>query len=367
MWIQKTKTNKFRYFEGYADPKTGKYKVTSLTLDNNRRADKEAARDALRARIKAICEETATSSNITFGRLCEEYTAAQRHSAKAQTARSNERKNKTLRKLIGDDVLVSQLTAPYVRRSLEADKPTTYNERLKRFKALIRWAYREEYIHDIGFLDKLQRAKTPPPREANAQKYLEKDELKALIDGMKVEAWKQLTRFLALSGLRIGEAMALTDADINFFKREIYVNKTFSLELQKDSTTKTDASARTVYMQDELFECCMQIADRNAKLKELFAIANNTFLQNPDGGRIHYDAYRKYLSENTEKIVGRSLKPHALRHTHVAMLAEAGIPLETISRRLGHADSKITREIYMHVTKQMVEHENELLREVKIV
>lgn len=367
MWIQQTSNGKYRYFENYTDPKTGKYKVASVTLDGNKRADKRAAQDALRARIKAICADTAKPSDITFARLCEEYTAAQQHSMKEQTVLSNKRKNDTLRKLIGDDTLVSQLTAPFVRKALEADKPTTYNERLKRFKALIRWAFREDYVTEISYLEKLQPAKTPPPREANALKYLEKDELKALVDGMKVEAWKQLTRFLALSGLRIGEAIALTDADVNIFGREIYVTKTFSHETQKDSTTKTEASARTVYMQDELFECCMQIADRKRQVLEMFGGDPELFIQNPDGGRVHYDAYRKYLTENTEKIVGRPLKPHALRHTHVAMLAEAGIPLETISRRLGHAGSQVTRDIYYHVTKKMVERENDMLREIKIV
>lgn len=369
MWYQRTKTGKYRYFENYKDPKTGKFKVASLTLDGNKKSDKEAAREALKSRIKAICNDMANhATDITFKSLCEEYAKYQARHVKAQTAAANKHKNETLCKLIGENVLVSQLTAPFVRRALEAKSPVTYNERLKRFKALIRWAFREEYVADIQYLDKLQRAKTLPPREANAKKYLEKDELKALIDGMKVDAWKQLTRFLALSGLRIGEAIALTDSDINFFTREIYVQKTFSHEIQEISTTKTDASARVVYMQDELFDCCKEIANRKRKILDLFGSDESEFfIQNPNGGRVHYDAYRKYLGENTKNIVGRSLKPHALRHTHVAMLAEARIDLDIISRRLGHADSKITREIYYHVTKNMKEQENNMLKEVKIV
>lgn len=366
MWCQKAKNGKWRYFENYKDPKTGKKRIASITLDGSSRAYKKAAEKALDARITALCADAAISSDVTFKRLCEDYTAAQRRSVKAQTVISNERKNDVLRKLIGDDVLVSKLTAPYVRKALEAEKATTYNERLKRYKALMRWAYREDYVKDVAYLDKLQNMKTPPPRETNKHKYLEKDEIATLLNGMKVETWNLLARFMILSGCRIGEVIALTDADFNLFDREIYVNKTYSLELKKDSTTKTDMSCRTVYMQDELFRCCMDIVAHKKEHVENFGPTDLLF---PDlnGKHLHYEAFNKYLKEKSKKLIGRPLTSHALRHTHVAMLAEAGVPLDTISRRCGHADSKVTKEIYMHVTKKMVEADNELLRKVKIV
>lgn len=46
-----------------------------------------------------------------------------------------------------------------------------------------------------------------------------------------------------------------------------------------------------------------------------------------------------------------SLSPHSLRHTHVSLLAEAGISLETIMERLGHQDDSTTKNIYLHITK----------------
>lgn len=367
MWIEKTSSGKYKYCERYKDPKTGKLKKLSVVLDGKTRTDRKAAQDALQSRIRDACLGTGISPSLSFAALCVEYTKAQRHTVKAQTAEANERKNKTLRRLIGDDVLVNQLTAPYVRRALEADNPTTYNERLKRFKALMRWAYREEYVENINYLDKLQRLKAPPVREKNAEKYLEKDELAALIEGMKAPTWRLLTRFLALSGLRIGEAIALTDDDVDLLAREISVNKTYSLDLQIISSTKTETSTRAVYMQDELFSCCMLIKDRKKELRRLFGYDADLFFPGDDGDFIRYPAYNKYLKENTERIVGRPLTVHALRHTHVAMLAEEGIPLEVIARRLGHSSSRITREIYMHVTDKMVEREHELLRKVHII
>lgn len=56
-----------------------------------------------------------------------------------------------------------------------------------------------------------------------------------------------------------------------------------------------------------------------------------------------------------------------LRHTHVAMLAEAGMPLETIMRRVGHANSQVTKEVYMHVTDRMRDRDRALLQAVTIL
>lgn len=49
--------------------------------------------------------------------------------------------------------------------------------------------------------------------------------------------------------------------------------------------------------------------------------------------------------------LNQELTPHSLRHTHTSLLTEAGVSLEQIMQRLGHADDDITRKIYLHITK----------------
>lgn len=38
-----------------------------------------------------------------------------------------------------------------------------------------------------------------------------------------------------------------------------------------------------------------------------------------------------------------------LRHTHAALLLEAGVPMEAVSRRLGHSSADVTRRMYGHL------------------
>ena len=172
--------------------------------------------------------------------------------------------------------------------------------------------------------------------------------------------WKLLTQFLVLSGLRIGEAIDLTIDDIDIENRIIDVNSTFSLTTFKSSSVKTEKSNRQVYIQDEL----MTVVESVQACRSDFPDCKAFFPA--QGGKLSYNAYRKYLREHSENVLGRRITPHYLRHSHVAYLAEAGIPLEQIARRLGH-DSKITREVYFHVTEKMRDKENERIRNLAIL
>lgn len=51
----------------------------------------------------------------------------------------------------------------------------------------------------------------------------------------------------------------------------------------------------------------------------------------------------------------KPLSSHIFRHTHISKLAEIGTPIYVIQDRVGHGSSKITQDIYLHVTKKMKE------------
>lgn len=167
---------------------------------------------------------------------------------------------------------------------------------------------------------------------------------------MKVPLWYYLTYFMVLSGLRIGEAIALDVDDVNEY---IDVNKTFSLVTLQVGSTKTETSAREVFIQPELRELLDQY--KIFRTEHLAGKRSKVFFPAKDGSRIGYAGYNKYLKENSLRILGREVTTHALRHTSASLLIAAGVPLETVSRRLGHADSKVTKEIYFHMTEKLRE------------
>lgn len=58
-----------------------------------------------------------------------------------------------------------------------------------------------------------------------------------------------------------------------------------------------------------------------------------------------------------------SITPYALRHTHTSYLLSKSIPIEYISKRLGHANISITLEIRSHLLGEHKKEQGQRVRE----
>ena len=345
---------------------TGKQKIVSITLDRDTAASRKKAEAALVSKILATTSRS-EPSNMTLGALTDIYIEHKTKTTRPNTYERDRYVLASINRILGKDILVSKLHAGYIRQRFEEidESPGWKNEKLRRLKAFLRWAYKNDYIDDIGFLMKLDPFPDISHRAKIEDKYLESSELRALLESMTVDKWRDLTEFLALSGLRIGEAYALSIDDVDLDSRLIHVNKTCYLRSgDVQHSPKTETSNRDVFIQDELLPLVKRM--RKAVLPLCLVNKSSRFLQD-EGGIYHYDAYRKYLREKSENTIGRRITPHALRHTHTSLMAEQGVRLETISRRLGHADSKVTMDIYFHVTEKMREKEYAEVKKIKLL
>lgn len=317
MWSQKLKSGNVCYYERYKDPLTGRTRTATVTLKpTGRKSDAWIAETFLKQKIERLTAKQEV--HLTFDKLCDKYVEHQGKEYKKQTQAAAVARMRRLVSLIGADVYADKLTAPIVEDRLSAEKNVTYNERLTRFKALMRWAYQSGYVDNISYLDRLQKKRVPPVRVIDAEKYLEHDEIDALLACMTIEKWRLLTEFLILSGLRIGEAIALNDKDVDTEHRYIHVTKTYSMQIHEISTTKTEMSERDVYMQDELLKCSMEIKKYMKEEQMKYAYRTVLFISDDDGNFFHYDAFRQYFGDCCERTIHRRLTPHALRHTHRA-------------------------------------------------
>ncbi len=368
MWMDKLPSGKYNYIERYIDPMTGKKKRVSIAFDKNTAKNRKMAATILQERIdQALRTAQVQKKDITLKELAELYNAEQLRTVKQSTYNRNCGACKSIAKILGPSTIVSKLNAGYIRERFLATgrAPGTLNEWMVRLKALLRWGYRNDYIEDISYLDKIERFKDVSHRKKIEDKFLESSEVELLLDEMKVKKWKVLTEFLVLSGLRFGEVAALEKTDVDLRKRVIHVTKTYDVNNDIVTTPKTDFSIRDVYIQDELAKVCRK-ALRMAQNDNVVQFSNLLFTGTV---REHIDhfAYNKYLKENSMKAIGRSITPHTLRHTHASLLMEQGIDIDSISKRLGHNDSKVTKEIYLHVTQKLESKRNEQLKAIKIL
>lgn len=354
MYSQALKNGKYRFFESYIDPMTMLRKTTSVTMDKNTSQTRKAAQELLRAKIARYEAGTSDTKGITLKSLLKAYEDSAPATLRPQTIDRNVREIKKAVELLGENVRADKLTARYITMVFNKwdAKSVTKNERIKRFSAFLRWAYKMDYIPDVSYLSKLPHY-ADDPRSRREHKYLEPDELTALLDAMKISIYHDITLFAALSGMRIGEIIALKAANVE--ERVIHVVETYSNITGMDGPTKTDGSTRDIYIQDELKALMDTITP------------GDVFYFEQDGHRVHYDAYRKYLSETAAKAISRAITPHYLRHTHTSLLAAKGADLSLISHRLGHADSRVTRDIYLHITNEMRSREEAVLDGLTLV
>lgn len=369
MWVEETKNGKYKFVERYTDYLTGKVKKVSVVMEKNTAQSRKAATKTLDAKIDAALRPS-SGGKLNLRELIEEYRNDQELTVKKSTYTRNFHACNTLMNILGENTIVERMTSKYVHDKLLATgkEAGTLNEHLVRFKALVRWGYKNELLSDISFLNRLTPFKDVPHKVKIQDKFLEANEATDLMGGMNDTVWRLLTQFLVLSGLRFGEAAALEKSDLDMKNNIIHVNKTYDSVNDTVTPPKTLCSIRDVFVQEELKEVCRQLNSEMLKRRLMHGLGNtNLFLYDKTGHRIHYYAYNKYLKENAARLIGREITPHTLRHTHASLLLEKGVSIDTISRRLGHENSKVTREIYLHVTNKLKQKDNEQIAAINIL
>lgn len=180
---------------------------------------------------------------------------------------------------------------------------------------------------------------------------------------------RMLIAIMIGSGIRIGEACALTYGDINtndgiievkgtverITIDETYTEKDFNnmnvklLHRAKKtalilSTPKCRASYRGVPIPRELLKILKTF---KSIYPPAYYIGSNKF--KPIEPRIMRKHYYEFLDECG---IDKKLSPHSLRHTYATTLITSGVDVKTTAALLGHADTSTTLEIYSHATSE---------------
>jgi integrase len=161
---------------------------------------------------------------------------------------------------------------------------------------------------------------------------------------------------LALAtGLRRGEQAALRWTDFDLDQGIIHVSRSRTSVRDRvvETTPKSATSRRRVSVSPEVVTM-LKTHRRSFPFSEYAFVDLLGDPVNPKHwSRDFYTAARKLgmpkASRERPTLVANW---HALRHCHAQALLEAGVPLEVVSRRLGHASFNITHTIYQHWSKE---------------
>ena len=147
--------------------------------------------------------------------------------------------------------------------------------------------------------------------------------------------------FILYSGLRKGEALALTWADIDFDNDEIHVTKSvyYEHDRPKLKLPKTAAGIRSVPLLEPLKAALLQIQDRTP----------GHYIFSDTGDSPLTDRRYRTLWSHWANETGVTATAHQLRHSYATMLFDCGIDVKDAQDILGHSTAAVTQDIYTHI------------------
>ena len=185
------------------------------------------------------------------------------------------------------------------------------------------------------------------------------DEAQALLATAEDSRLKGLWWFIAITGCRKGEAVALKWADIDRQGRRVWIRRTAAEEgsLLTVHDTKTVKGRRSIALSAYLLDILREHEDR----QELERGAEGAGW-NADGWVFPSKSGTMLWPTNVNTLFRRlrakakvrsDVKIHGLRHAMATAWLAEGVPVKVVSERLGHANIAITLQIYGHLLPNM--------------
>ena len=318
------------------------------------------------------------AEKLTVKKLFEEYTAAKQHEVRETTFDKSCRilKQHIISPL--ESVKIDKLTAPVLQQwKLEIErkelstrtKKNIYSE----FRAMLNWAVKMEYL-STNPLTRVGNFKSPL-EIVKEMDYYTADEFKSFIREARNEAEKAEHKgdffqwnyyvFFAIAfymGMRKGEINALQWSDIK--DKRISVTKSLFQKLKgEDRITppKNKSSIRTMQIPQPLSEI---LAEHKERCKGIEGFSEKALVCG--GIRALRDSSVDKANEKYARLAGvKKIRVHDFRHSHASLLANEGINIQEVARRLGHADIKMTWQTYSHLYPREEERAVAVLNKIK--
>lgn len=160
--------------------------------------------------------------------------------------------------------------------------------------------------------------------------------------------------FALMTGMRRGEVLGLKWDDLDFNKGTLRINRSLVTVdgAAQVSTPKTESSKRLLSLSPDTLIFLKEHWNRQITLalsKGGDWVETGYVFTNVSGEAWHPDSLRVTMHKACRKAGIPIITIHGLRHTHTSLMARKGVPIEVISKRLGHAKISTTMDVYRHL------------------
>ena len=184
----------------------------------------------------------------------------------------------------------------------------------------------------------LEQLALPAPR-GRRERFASAHDALALIDAAPAQN-RCLWAVFFFAGLRLSEARALRPPNVDLGAGVIRVRYAWTRYAAEPEQAKTHAGARDVPIVRQLAEH-LRAHLESGHSELLFATMSGRPI---DGADVRDRARRAWADAKLDAIT-----PHEARHTYASLMAAAGVPIEDLSRFMGHSTISITADRYRHL------------------
>ena len=386
MFIKPLASGKFRYYLKFYDDKKELWKQVSCTMNTRSREAKREAENRLSKKIDGYFEKEYSQlsdlKRVKVKSVYEEWIKFRKQELRSST-------------LVVEKEYMKRFLNEFGGFSLQSLDTQT----LQRFLISLNWTHKSKrtlksrmniffkYCNNMGYIKENPIALVILPRytqtledyEKKQKKFLSKEEMSMLLSSMNKNCLDirqkriiLLFEFLFLTGLRIGEALALRWENIDLDKIILHVKYNLDYHTVKAkegrlSLPKTVDSIRKLFINDR----CIEILLWYKKENEASNFQADFIFLNCKGNLHALNSLTVFFKRQAVKAKIPDKNPedfstHLFRHSHISLLAEMGLPVKTIMQRVGHKNEKTTLQIYTHVTQSMEEAILEKLNEITL-
>lgn len=363
------------------DVTTGKSKIFPKTVYNEQNLTESKFRKYVeRAAIEfedevktAYLEQTTALSNkvLTFAELMKEWKAnvlANQSISYYLAAQTVEKKfNTYLKERHLDNKPISAITVRDVQMFLNSFNTTEHKysqESVKGYRRILRVLFNEAMRYEWMTKNPVCGTKVGATKgdvclkEVNEKQVFSIKESQEFLCALDAAQEKHIQfvipiKLMLLTGMRIAEIHGLRWSDIDFDNRIIHVRRN-RLYAQGfgwyEKLPKTKTSFRDIPIPQTL------IADLET-YKDWFRLADSSFDDKLDeyyiASNINRESTRTnsigpWLKDFENRHGFKNVTPHGLRHTYCSILLSQNVPIQTVSKYMGHSDSTVTLKVYSH-------------------
>lgn len=379
MFKKELSNGKYRFYEKFYDCREQKWKQVTVTMNSKSRVSQAEAKRRLAVKIDKVLSaptekelELQRINDMTFSQLLVEWQNIRRSEIKPASFRSEMNFLHCFMEEVGD-LRLSDYTTPQIQKYLLG--LNIANVTRKNRKIYLNGIF--GYAERIGYITKtpvknviIPRANRDYEKMKKAQEnFITKEELSQVVaycnSHNKDIRYTLAMEFIFLTGLRFAEFIGVRYEDVDFERNLLKVDHTIDYVSHKYdervlTTTKTVGSVRTIILSQR----CLDIIEyfkRNC-LDEIFVFVTSK------GQIMRQPKLYQFIKDSCDTVLGkgRAYNIHMLRHSHISLLAELGIPIKAIMERVGHIDESITLKIYSHVTQNMHDEVKKKLNQISL-